>query len=78
MLLPCTQTHERRQLPSPQQCSCWVLQMEFEDVLDMSAFSFRVPQHMIYMLGTVLHDLVVDEPRRVRSPPLAQTPSSSW
>lgn len=31
----------------------------------MQAFSFRVPQHMIYMLGQALHDLVVDEPRRV-------------
>ena len=40
-------------------------QMEYEDILPFPDFSFRVPQHMIYMLPQLLTDLVTDEPDQV-------------
>ena len=41
------------------------VQMEFEDVLPFHDFSFRVPQHMIYMLPQLLHKLVEEEADQV-------------
>ena len=40
------------------------VQMEFEDVLPYSEFAIRIPQHAIYRLPHLLHE-IMDTPGKV-------------
>ena len=43
------------------------MQFEYEDQLPFEDFALRLPQHMVYMLPQLLHELLDNERDKVRS-----------